>query len=262
MQKKNLVFFIVSIVIAIISMVFIAYKISETGYVAPSDPGIEVDPNILISDSNSDSQFGSLATSSYGIIDEIAKNRKDQNTTLTNSFSKDLFSQFLQNKNTLTTDDARTSLVADTLARNNYNDKPITYDAGQVKIVGDSNTELMQYTHDLNVIFKKDFPANMENEDKLLGDYVNTQNKKILDRVTLISQIYSNAVQDFLKISVPKKLATNHLLMVNGMSGISFSLSHVVKMETDPIYAATGWQYYNASEKNLSDALFNFGLIK
>ncbi len=195
----------------------------------PENPGWQEDIELLQYKSNS-----STTASTF----------EEEPTTLTDSLSQSLISNYLSMKQSGTLDaDNATNLI----------DQSLEYIANSAPVSQISNLNLSskndvaamkQYGEDLGKVLKSNRPKNPKNELEILTAIATNKDQSKIKELEEVNMVYRNILIDLSLIKVPKLFATSHLDMITGLNQVSSAISDMQIVLNDPIKGVVALETY------------------
>jgi hypothetical protein len=171
--------------------------------------------------------------------------KKTGNDNLTDSLSKDVFSQYIKyNTSGTMSDDDILEVTNNVLSQSTNISDPITYTDIQITTPNISNLKI--YGNNIAVIQNSINKGILSIEDKS-------------SKIPYLASIYSASAKLFIEIDVPESLSENHINIINGYKKYSEGLLMMEKQEQDPATALLG---LNKVKTATDEILSNFENIK
>lgn len=205
------------------------------------EPNDKVDEKIIAADKKTDEEFAKLNN--------------------TDKFGRDLFSTYLATKkiDSAMTDSEKLGIANSVID----NLPPITFKVyGENEIVVSPNinsADLTNYSNNLAEIILINLRTRTEIIDDIITDFSNTEDSAqaaaALERLDPIVQKNKLTVDKLLKLSIPKNLVTEHLLILNAFEEIYESLKIMAGAGSDMIALMPPLNHYDLSVQALADSL-------
>lgn len=192
-----------------------------------------------------------------GIIDTVSqanvKNFQDFTKTfkktdgdnLTDTLSKDVFSQYIKyNTSGTISDDDILQATNNIISKSTDISNPVTYT--DIQVASPSVSNLKIYGNNIAII-----------QNSINKGIRSIENKS--DKIPYLASIYSKAADLFQEIEVPESLSESHIKIINGYKKYSEGLTMMGKQDKDPATALLG---LNKVKTATDEILNNFDNIK
>ncbi len=245
MHKKTLN--IISVCVISIIIVFVITNKNKTKNIFSDN--IVVDPSGKVQTKADQYQANILET----IVNENIKNfekfsdsfKKNSSDNLTDSFSKDVFTQYVKFNSSGEIDKNEVLNATQNVLKNKDTvENPVTY--SDIKTVSSNITNLKIYGNDIAMI--------QSGVNKGILSLNNKKNKSLY-----IASIYMKTSELLTQVNVPESLSENHVNLINGLKKYSEGLSMMEEQVTDPAKALLG---LNKIKDATDEVLISFEKIK
>lgn len=177
--------------------------------------------------------------------------------TQTSLFAKQLYSSVLALKQSGNFTDTTAGSLSVGVTNNikEQAKEKIYYVASDLKIVGEATSSIEAYRGDIVRIATKYEKAGLGDEILILASVVDNKNPAGLKNLDKNIVLYRKILGENLFISVPKNMAQNHLILVNGYRNVLESLSQAGEIFSDPIAGLVEITRYRNSTNSILIAL-------
>ncbi len=159
--------------------------------------------------------------------------------------------------------------IADSI-REKGQEFPNMYTLSQIKTVAETEANLKIYGNTVGNILKTSTETEKENNAVLLVIAQGLKDGKtdIFDGFDPIIKDNKNQVSALLKVSVPEEMTSLHVLLLNSMENVAFSIGNLKFLISDPLRGLIGMQQYKTALQNritarekVSNHLVNSGVV-
>lgn len=178
-----------------------------------------------------------------------ANNEASQKTTLTESVSVSLMSNYLSLRQNESLDIESAQNLIDQTDSFLYGYGLTLYTEKDLNIIED-NTKLAleRYGEELGNILKNSKSGKkMINEVEVFKEAVGSEDPEKLKELENVAKVYDQISLNMLKMQVPRVSVKAHLDMVNGIRGVSLALNNLKDLFTDPVLGLEGMRKYQES---------------
>lgn len=184
-------------------------------------------------------------------------------TTVTDQFAKSLFGQYLKTRgaNQPTSPEIAAFVEQGFAQLKESQTLPDTFNQGQVKVSGTGPDALLVYAAAAEAIVLKVDSGKDRDEVSYFYDAINKDDKKSLAKVKEYADAYKNAGMSLMKITVPKELSSNHLLLANSLVHVGESLESMSVVTSDPIRTMLGIASYSSYTESGRSALAKMNAV-
>lgn len=185
-----------------------------------------------------------------------AASSSEANLTLTDKFSRDIFSQYLYLRQQGQNADKQSqeNLINQILTNSLYTLTAKVYADTDLRTSSDNTAAgIKQYGNAIGAIFKNN-AYNSRNEGVIVRDALQKEDMSILKELDPIIVSYQASLNQLLKTPSPATLFTAHKSLVNAMSRLLFVVNSYRKLESDPIVSLHGVASAQEGTKELFDA--------
>jgi hypothetical protein len=183
------------------------------------------------------------------IVNENIKNfekfsdsfKKNSSDNLTDSFSKDVFTQYVKFNSSGEIDKNEVLNATQNVLKNKDTvENPVTY--SDIKTVSSNITNLKIYGNDIAMI--------QSGVNKGILSLNNKKNKSLY-----IASIYMKTSELLIQVNVPESLSENHVNLINGLKKYSEGLSMMEEQVTDPAKALLGLKKVKEATDEIASSL-------
>lgn len=203
------------------------------------------------------SEFGAL--SSKLDASQVEPFESDSTTDLV---SVSLMSNYLNLKQSGAIDSfSKEELVNQTLDFIESSGTETLKEASLIIVPDNGKVSMAEYGERLGLILKVNKPNLIRNELDIISEAMRSPGTAKEEELNLVISLYDRVGQDLLKMSVPKTFAKAHIDIVNGVRGVTLSLTQLKKVNSDPIlglYAIKMYQDSGASFLQAMQAVITF----
>ncbi len=171
-------------------------------------------------------------------------------TNQTDILSKQVFSNFMVLRQSGNLNDTSIQSLADQLSSQIIASRQANkiYTVADLRVTSNATeTELKNYGNEfflLRIKYQNAFIGAIIAPDSPLID---TTDAGPINTYALLGNLYAWITADLLKMTVPDKLVSLHLEILNNYSGSAYGLKQFGQLETDPIAALSGLRLYGAN---------------
>lgn len=184
--------------------------------------------------------------------------------TVSNQFSRDLFTRYVTIKQTGNGDPADFENYSDLVI--SYIEQEAaalalkTYGAGSFKVIeNETPADIHRYGNEFGALFVADEIPDMENELAVLNRATETDNPLELKKLDANIAAYEEIRAGLLKISVPSRFLPDHLTLTNAVETILLGIESMKLTFADPIKAAAGLKNYPDAAGSIFSLLQSIG---
>jgi hypothetical protein len=183
-----------------------------------------------------------------------------ENLTLTDTFARDFFTQFmsLQQSGTKITADNANQIASDYLKNKTLpNISARQYSAADLSLTDSDPTHLANYRDAITAVFGKYWPSGNTNELYIMQQAFTNSDTNALTGLSTIISAYQNTLSNTLALSVPKLAVSLHLNVINSLSTYIETLKMIQSAYTDPLSGLVGLNAYQNNQANVWVSLTN-----
>ncbi|MEY2664410.1 MAG: hypothetical protein RIT04_218 [Candidatus Parcubacteria bacterium] len=178
-----------------------------------------------------------------------------EDSTLTGQFGREIFSQYMKlQQSGAGTDKTSQQAVIDTILSNQkFILSPKEYKLADLTFTETISTSSIQnYANNLSLVLTSFAAQKSRDETTILRESVDKNNAEVLKELDPIIAFYKKSLTMLVSLPVPRTIATMHLNIVNGLSGLVFVDESYRQASADPLIALQG---LGRSQKIIEDMI-------
>jgi len=178
--------------------------------------------------------------------DELDITDSTEEESLTSTFSKDLFAQYLYAKNEGVEFGSNTEeILAQSALNSDYLATPTKqYESSDLNI-NFENGDVENYAEDMGLIIRNHILEAEQNEQNILSSYAQSGNIEFLGQLGPAIQNYKSLSKISVGLEIPVETAQIHLEFINSLEEIISGLETLRQAQSDPILGAVGLSIYS-----------------
>ena len=177
----------------------------------------------------------------------------DTPPTLTSQMSRDLFTKFIQLKQTgLDTNDQLVQDAIDQTLSSSFDsaDQAKTYVLSDIIINNLTTPDAYRaYGNSIGSVLKNDMPEG--DAPTIASDAYTKNDMTLLEKIDPLISAYQNSLKKILSTSVPSALVRNHLDLINGLSSLIFTSQKIRNIQADPMQSMVALSTYTNTENGI-----------
>ncbi len=199
------------------------------------------------------------------VLDKKKPGDQATTTTMTNQVALDLFTNYINLKNSgqAIDDTTENQLIQSTLDGHNFGAvQAKIYSSKDIKTVNDDSVqELKTYATIMGGIFARNSLAVTETELVVINNALTNTDPTQFAKLTPMINSYKKIVSEMLKVNVPVHMAGFHLDLINGFSGAIESDEDMKLLFSDPTRAIAGLKEYEDASIQIADSMTSINKI-
>jgi len=184
-------------------------------------------------------------------------------TTLTDTFSKTLFQQYLSTRgNTPPTQAEIVKFVEDGVQKLHQSQVvPDAYNLGQVRVSGSGSDALLAYSSAVEAVLTRHTVKQDRSEILYLTDAVEKGDSSALKKIAEIGKAYTAIAQELITVPVPKEAAVGHLALANALAHLGDVITDLSVFSSDPLRTMVALGDYPEEVDALAHAFSNLLVV-
>ncbi|MCX6703354.1 MAG: hypothetical protein NTV02_01525 [Candidatus Zambryskibacteria bacterium] len=176
-----------------------------------------------------------------------------EESTLTGQVSRNFFSQYLLAKkgNQEVTPETALQIAESVMQNIPVESAAKKYNIKDIIVVPETTESKNIYLDAFIYTLRKNSPKSKKNEIDILLKTLESQNPADIKELDPIITAYKNIISDTLKLKVPRTLAPDHMIYLNGLSAVYTDLVEMRQMIDDPMRGYIGYAHYKKNALTL-----------
>lgn len=189
-------------------------------------------------------------------------NFSDNESSLTDNFSKQFFTEYLKLREEGGIDEADKEKLINSFMESVQNE-PIggyqTYKISDIKIIDDNSAvAARRYGNQVGKVLDN-FKNLTGNEMDIMRAALEEDKPEELSKLNLFASAYRKSADDFLKIQCPPSYSQTHLDLINSFLAVEYAVVQAQKIFDDPIRAIQGIKLYFDQGKKIMEIFSKMG---
>lgn len=189
--------------------------------------------------------------------DMKSEGQKKENLAPIDFFARNFFARYMELKQAGVSNDkaSQEELALKVIKEGVVLTLPKEYLVKDIIVTNDNSKEFVEkYIENVNEIFRNNQNRGKD-ESTIAKESLEKENPSLLKDIDPIIKTYKNVISSLIKIKVPSELSSNHLKMVNAMSGFLFVAESLRKTDKDALIALQGASRQLDAAKALGESL-------